>query len=127
MTDVKKKLIERATTYFAAVDRFDTDAILSHFTDDVILEVPTDGVRKEGIDEVHQTYLNRADTVKESWHGDFQFTCDENENRVAIRLAVKRTMVKGEYQEMDNLTLLSFVGDRIARITVWMSGENSLT
>ena len=127
MTDVKKRLIERATSYFAAVDRFETDAILSHMAEEVVLEVPTDGVRKEGIDAVRQTYLNRADTVKESWHGDFQFTCDENENRLAIRLAVKRTTVKGEYQEMDNLTLLSFAGDRITHITVWMSGENSLT
>ncbi len=127
MTDLKQTFMDRATAYFVDVDRFATDAILSHFTNDIVLEVPTDGVRKEGIDEVRQTYMNRADTVKESWHGDFQFTCDETENRLAIRLAVKRTTVQGEYQEMDNLTLLSFAGDRIAHITVWMSGENSLT
>ncbi len=127
MTDSKQKLVERATDYFAAVDRFETDTILSHFTEDIVLEVPTDGVRKEGIDAVRQTYLNRAEAVKESWHGDFEFTCDEAENRLAVRLAVKRTTAKGDYQEMDNLTLLTFRDDLIAHITVWMSGENSLT
>ena len=126
MTSTRDSFIARATAYFADVDRFDTDAILSHLTEDVVLEVPTDNVRKEGIDAVRQTYLNRADSVKESWHGDFQFTCDEVENRLAVRLAVKRTTTAGDRQEMDNLTLLSFDGDRIAHITVWMSGENSL-
>ena len=127
MTASQSDLIALATAYFKDVDRFDTDAILSHCTDDVVMEVPTHGVRKEGIAAVRQTYLNRADAVKESWHGDFKFTCDEAAGRLAIRLAVKRTNADGSPEEMDNLTLLQFKGDLISSITVWMSGSNSLT
>ncbi|MBT4741121.1 MAG: nuclear transport factor 2 family protein [Rhodospirillaceae bacterium] len=127
MTASREKLIARATAYFADVDRFDTDAILSHLTDDIVLEVPTGGVRKEGVAAVRETYVKRAGMVRESWHGDFIFTADEDAGRLAIRLAVKRTNKDGSAVEMDNLTLLSFEGDKICAVAVWMSGENSLT
>lgn len=120
-------MIARAEAYFAAVDRFDLDAILSHLTDGIVLEVPTDGVRKEGIKAVRETYINRANTVSASWHGDFRFTADEQTGQLAIRLGVKRTNPDGSTVEMDNLTLLTFDRDRIAHIAVWMSGPNSLT
>ena len=127
MPATREFFIERATAYFADVDRFDTEAILSHLTHDVVLEVPTDGVRKEGIDAVRKTYLNRDAAIKESWHGDFEFTGDDADSRLAVRLAVKRTTADGRYAEMDNLTLLSFRDGKISHICVWMSGENSLT
>ncbi len=120
-------MIACAEAYFADVDRFDLDAILSHLTDDVVLEVPTGGVRKEGITAVRETYINRANTVSKSWHGNFTFTADEKTGQLAVRLDVKRTNPDGSEVEMDNLTLLTFSGGRIAHITVWMSGPNSLT
>ena len=127
MTVSKEDLIARATAYFTDVDRFDTEAILSHLTEDIALEVPTDGVRKAGVAAVRETYEKRAEMVRESWHGDFVFTTDADAGRLAIRLAVKRTNVDGSTVEMDNLTLLSFTGDKISSVVVWMSGENSLT
>ncbi|MFL2770659.1 MAG: hypothetical protein ACJZ9F_06590 [Rhodospirillaceae bacterium] len=120
-------MMERAKAYFADVDAFNLVSILSHLTDDVILEVPTHGVRKDGLDAVRKSYINRAEAVKESWHGDFQFIPDEPSSHLAIRLAVKRTNADGSYEEMDNLTLLRFEEEHIAQITVWMSGNNSLT
>ena len=127
MTRSHQNLIAKATSYFQAVDGFDTDAILAHMTDTVVLEVPTHGVRKDGIAAVRETYLNRAGTVKESWHGDFQFFPNEALDQLAIRLNVKRTTVEGAYEEMDNLTLLRFDGDLISGVIVWMAGNNSLT
>jgi len=120
-------MIARAEAYFADVDCFELDAILSHLTDDVVLEVPTDGVRKDGIAAVRETYINRANTVSKSWHGDFTYTADEAAGQLAIRLGVKRTNPDGSQVDMDNLTLLTFRDDRIAHIAVWMSGPNSLT
>ena len=123
----KDDMTARAMAYFRDVDRFDTDAILSHLTDDIVMEVPTDGVRKVGAAEVRATYEKRAEMVRESWHGDFVFTADVDAGRLAIRLAVKRTNMDGTQVEMDNLTLLTFTGDKISSVAVWMSGENSLT
>ena len=127
MSYSKNDFIARATAYFADVDRFETEAILSHLTDDIVLEVPTDGVRKEGMAAVRDTYDKRADMVRESWHGNFVFTADEEAGRLAVRLDVKRTNRDGTTVEMDNLTLLTFDGDKISAAAVWMSGENSLT
>lgn len=127
MSQSKESLIARAEAYFRDVDLFETEAILSHLAEDVVLEVPTDGVRKEGLEAVRETYVKRADLVRDSWHGDFLYVADESADRLAIRLAVKRTNVDGTTVEMDNLTLLSFRGDKITSIAVWMSGENSLT
>lgn len=119
-------MIARTESYFRAVDAFDTDAILSHLTDDVVFDVPTDGVRRAGKAAVRQTFDNRAGLVKESWHGDFVFVADELEGRLAVRDAVKRTNADGSLQEMDNMTLLEFEGNLIRRITVWMTGPNPL-
>lgn len=127
MAHTKNDMIARAEAYFRDVDAFDLEAILSHLSDHVVLEVPTHGVRKEGMDAVRQTYINRAETVSKSWHGDFRFTADENESRLVVRLAVKRTNTDGTPEEMDNLTLLTFTDGLISHIAVWMSGNNSLT
>lgn len=123
----KTDMIARAEAYFRDVDAFDLEAILSHLSDDVILEVPTHGVRKDGMDAVRQTYVNRAETVSKSWHGNFRFTADEAESQLAVRLDVKRTNADGTPEDMDNLTLLTFNSGLISHIAVWMSGNNSLT
>lgn len=127
MSFSKAKMIARTEAYFRAVDAFDTDAILSHLTEDVVFDVPTDGVVREGKTAVRQTFDNRAGAVKESWHGDFVFIADEAEGRLAVRDAVRRTNADGSPQEMDNMTLLEFEDDLISRITVWMTGPNPLT
>lgn len=120
-------MIARATAYFGDVDRFDTDAILSHLTNQIVLEAPTDGVHKTGIEAIRETYEARAKMVRDSWHGDFVFTADKNAGRLAVRLAVKRTNTDGSKIEMDNPTLLTFDEDKICSVFVWMSGDNSLT
>lgn len=120
-------MIARTEAYFRDVDAFDTDAIVSHLTENVIFDVPTDEVWREGKAAVRQTFDNRAGAVRESWHGNFVFVADEAEGRLAVRDAVKRTNADGTPQEMDNMTLLEFEGDLIRRITVWMTGPNPLT
>lgn len=122
----RSEMIDRVTAYFRDVDRLDADATMTHLSETIVLEVPSHGVRKEGRKEVRQTYANRAETVRESWHGNFDFTVDEESGRLAVRLAVRRVTQAGETLELDNLTLVSFEGGKIAHIAIWMSGENSL-
>ncbi len=121
------KMIARAESYFKAVDEFNLDGILSHFTADCVLEVPTHGVRHVGLPAVRESYDRRAQTVKKSWHGDFQFIANVDTGHLAIRLKVKRETISGKNDEMDNFTLLEFDDDQIKRVSVWMAGDNSLT
>ena len=127
MTQVTKTdLIRRIEDYFRDVDRFDTDAILAHLTDTCVLEVVNHGTVQRGLDAIRATYERRAELVKRSWHGDFQHTVDTEAQRVATRLTVRRINANGSASEVDNLTLFQLERSKIQRISIWMSGDNTL-
>lgn len=119
-------MIARATAYFADVDRFDIDATMSHFHSECLMDVPTHGVVRRGPAEIRETYARRKESVAWSWHGNFKFMSNPETGRLAIRLDVKRRFIDGREGAMDTLTLLEFAGDKIARVSVWMTGENTL-
>jgi hypothetical protein len=119
-------LIRRVEDYFRDVDRFDTDAILAHLTAACVLEVVNHGSVQEGLEAIRATYERRAKRVKKSWHGDFQHTVDTQATRVATRLTVRRIDADGSAVEVHNLTLFQFERSRIQRISIWMSGDNTL-
>ena len=123
----KAELIHAVEAYFQEVDRFDTDAIMAYFVDDCVMEIVNYAVRHEGMDTIRGVYDARAGRVQSSWHGDFQHTVDEDEGRVATRLIVRRTNADGSTEEMENLTLFVLEKLKIRHLSIWMSGENTLT
>ncbi|MCB2106768.1 MAG: hypothetical protein KDE14_03655 [Rhodobacteraceae bacterium] len=126
----KDEMIARTTAYFADVDRFDTDAIMSHFAGNAVMDVPSHGTVNRGLDEIRASYERRATVVKASWHGDFVFMADEVAGRIAVRLAVKRTTKDDVYEVTDNVTIIEFTpyadGGKIARLSAWLPGRNTL-
>ena len=119
-------LVRRVEDYFRDVDRFDTQAILAHLTDDCVLEVVNHDSAHQGTEAIRATYEQRAKAVRRSWHGDFLHTVDEEALRVATRLTVRRIDMDGTPVEAHNLTLFQLDGSRIRRISIWMSGANTL-
>jgi ketosteroid isomerase-like protein len=119
-------LIAKIESYYAAVDDFDTDAIVKHFTGDAVMEVPTGDVRHVGHQGLRVTYDRRAREVGESFHGEFTHVVDAEQGRAATRLAVRRTSTAGEPVAMDCIALFTFDGELIKQIVIWMSGANSL-
>ena len=119
-------MVRAVEAYFRDVDRFDTDAILAHLADGAVLEVVTHGARHFGIDAIRTAFDRRAEAVRSSWHGDFQHTVDENAGRVATRLTARRTNTDGTAAEAHNLTLFALADASIQRISIWMSGANTL-
>lgn len=126
MTLSRQALIDRIESYYAAVDRFDTAAIVAHFKPNAVMEIPTGDVRHVGHEAIRATYDRRAAEVDRSFHGHFTHVMDADEGRAATRLAAKRTTADGRSIEMDCLALFSFDGELIEHIAIWMSGENSL-
>ncbi len=126
MTISKQALIAQIESYYAAVDRFDTGAIVAHFTSDATMEIPTGGVRHVGHEALRATYDRRAAEVKKSFHGHFTHVVDADAARAATRLAVHRINVDGRSIEMDCIALFTFEDQLIKHIVIWMSGENSL-
>lgn len=119
-------MIDRAVAYFAAADGLEADPIMAHLHPSCVMEVPTHGVVKRSLAEIRETYVQRQHVVKWSWHGDFKFMADVDNNRLAIRLGVKRTFADGRMSEMDNVTILEFKDGLISRVSAWMAGENTL-
>ena len=119
-------LISRIESYYAAVDSFDTAAIVAHFVPDATMEIATGNVRHVGHEAIRSTYDRRATEVRESFHGEFTHVVDPANSRAATRLAVRRTSTAGEPMQMDCIALFTFDGELIRDIVIWMSGENSL-
>ncbi len=119
-------LVHRVEDYFRDVDRFETAAILAHLTDDCVLEIVNHDSIYRGVEAIRATYDRRAKAVKRSWHGDFLHSVDEEAQRVATRLTVRRINTDGTAVEADNLTLFQLDGSTIRRISIWMSGDNTL-
>lgn len=121
-----QKMIDTAVSYFGAVDRFDVEAIMAHMHPACVMEVPTHKVFRKNFAEVRETYERRKEMVKASWHGDFKFMADADANRLAVRLMVRRTFMDNRTEEIDNVTILQFTDGKIARVSAWMAGENTL-
>ena len=126
MTLSRQTLTSRIESYYAAVDSFDTAAIVGHFTPNADMEIPTGNVRHMGHEALRATYDRRAEEVDESFHGNFTHVIDADKGRAATRLAANRTTTDGRSIEMDCIALFSFDGELIEHIVIWMSGENSL-
>ena len=122
----RQTLIDQIESYYAAVDSLDTAAIVSHFTPDAVMEIPTGDVRHGGHDAIKATYDRRASEVEESYHGKFIHVIDAEEGRASTRLATRRTTTEGQTIEMDCIAFFKFEDTLIKRIAIWMSGENSL-
>ncbi len=126
----RDEMVAKAVAYLADVDRFDTDAILSHFTPDAVMDVPSHATTRSGLAEIRDGYERRAKAVKSSWHGDFVFMVDEAARRLAVRLSVRRTNMDGTPEATDNVTIIEFAsvadGGKIARLSAWLPGLNTL-
>lgn len=127
MTELRtQKMIDVAVSYFAAVDKFDVETIMAHMHPACVMEVATHKVFRKNFAEVRETYERRKDMVKTSWHGDFKFMADADNQRLAVRLTVRRTFMDDRTEEIDNVTILQFTDGKISRVSAWMAGENTL-
>ena len=125
MGSSEQVLVDRIESYYAAVDRFDSDAIVAHFAPDATMTVATGDVSHKGHAAIRATYDRRAQEVDSSFHGNFVHVVDGDAGRAVTRLDVHRITQAGTL-EMDCIAIFTFAGDLIQDIVIWMSGENSL-
>lgn len=116
------QLIAQVEAYFDAADRCDVPGTLATMAPDCVLEYLTEGLCFEGRDTAVKIYfLERANKVVRSWHGDFTHTADAASGRVATRFAVRRTDRGLAERTADNINLFQFEELQIKRISVWKS------
>jgi hypothetical protein len=71
-------------------------------------------------------FERRLEYTKNACHGNFRHLVDEKMGWVTTRFDVKRTDMNDLYREMDNINFFEFEESKIKKISIWMSGENSL-
>ncbi len=120
------EMVRQAERYFAAVDQGDVAGTLEVLSPDCVIVVRTDGVRHDGREAIGAMFERRLEGVSTAWHGNFRHLSDTEKGWVTSRFDVRRTNADGRKVEMDNINFFEFEGPLIKRITIWMSGENTL-
>ncbi len=120
------EMVRQSERYFAAVDGGDIAATLEVLSPGCVIQVLTDGARHDGREAIGEMFERRLKGVTTAWHGNFRHLCDPEKGWVTSRFDVRRTNADGAKVTMDNINFFEFDGHLIKRITVWMSGENTL-
>lgn len=123
----RETMIATVERYFAAVDNGDVPGTLATMTPGCTLSVVTDHITHTGRDrEIKAMFERRLDGVQTAWHGDFRHLADPEKGWVTSRFDVRRTNADGSKASLDNINFFEFEGDLIHRISIWMSGVNTL-
>ena len=121
-------MIRQVETYFSRVDRMDLTGVLDLLTPDCRFTIETSVLAFEGRDDairgMFERLFARWDKV---WHGNFRHVADPAAARAASQFDVRNTGADGHVHEKRNCNFFTFDGDRFSVISVYMSGENTLT
>ncbi len=122
-----QSMIDAIDRYFDTVDNGDVPGTLAELTSDCGISVITAGVSHEGRDGAIKTmFERRLETVNDAWHGNRRYVVDPTSGLASTRFDVRRTSTDGSKVAMDNINFFEFEGDKLRRISIWMSGENTL-
>ena len=120
------QLIATAEAYFARVDEGDVPGVMALLTPNCMVEVVTHPISHDGAAAIEAMFTRRLSGTRHAWHGNFVHVADAGAGRLTSRFDVKRTGTGGDERGMDNINMFEFDGPLISRISIWMSGENTL-
>ncbi len=127
MAATEADLIELAETYFAAVDAKDMAGALRWLAPDCVFTIETGQVTHQGRDTGIQGMFERLfERYAEIWHGDFRHTIDAANGRIASQFNVRNTEPSGTVHTKRNCNFFTVENGLFTRISVYMSGENTL-
>ena len=124
----KSEMIDLVERYFAAVDAQDVEGTLATCAADCRITVETAGVEHQGRDtEIRAMFEGLFERFESVWHGDFHHVVDEQAGTIASQFLVRNLATDGARQEKHNCNFFRVEDGRLAAISVYMSGANTLT
>ncbi len=118
-------LVER---YFGRVDAKDIAGTLELFAPDAVFRIETAGLQYTGRDVELRGMFERLFTRYAGvWHGDFQHVVDAPAQRIASQFRVVNTGHDGLVHHKNNCNFFTVRDGLFHRVSVYMTGENSLT
>ena len=122
------QLTELAESYFRMVDAKDMDGALALLTPDCRITVETAGVVHEGRDVGVRTMFHRLwERYPRVWHGDFRHVPAATGDAIACQFRVINTDATGRQHHMRNCNFFWLQDKLLHRISIYMSGANTLT
>lgn len=122
------QLIDLAETYFRRVDAKDMDGALALLTPDCRITVETGGVVHEGRDVGVRAMFQRLwERYPRVWHGDFRHVPAASGDAIACQFRVINTDDAGREHHLNNCNFFWLRGRLLHRISIYMSGANTLT
>ena len=126
LTPTAAAMAQMVETYFRGVDTRDMDLILSVLTEDCGFTVESHGDHVTGHDGLRAMFEHIWKTPGEVLHHDFVHTADVGAGRIASQFQVTYRLADGRVVRKSNCNVSTLRGDRIARIQVYMAGDNRL-
>lgn len=122
----RDQIIAMSTAYFDAIDAMDVQALRELLTNDCVLIIESHGITYDGRDAIVDLFAARwKDPVVTSIHVGFAHVADTQTNRVASTFTA-RYSGPGAPEAKSNANVFSLRDGRIAKIQVYMSGENTV-
>lgn len=124
MTEPGDRLVARARTYMAAIDRQDSAAVCAHFAPDAELVVQTGGITVRGLGEIRAMWASFFETHERMTHRITNAVADPEARKVATEQDFTGVLRDGTLEERTSAYFFEFdERDALTRVIVWIDGE----
>ena len=118
------EMVERR--YFGNVDAGRLEPTLACFRADATLAVQTAGVVHRGEPAIRRMFGDFFASTRSRHHGDYSHVVDVEGQRIASQFVARNSYGDGRKVEMRNCNFFELTDGRLARVTIYMSGDNPL-
>ena len=123
----REQLAALPDSYFRAVDAKDVDAILSHFADDCVVTVQTDGAVFTGAEEIRRMFTDFCAGSVSIFHEIKNIVVEPDARKVATEQSYIGELNDGTKNDMHNCNFFDVdAGGKFSRMIIWMAGTNPL-
>jgi len=122
--ETRDALAARATSYLAALDRLDVDAVVSCFAGDAVLSVRTGDLVVRGAQEIRELWQSFFRSHSGMEHRVTRIAVDEVARIVVTEQEFTGTLVDGGVEERSSVYVFELgADDRFADVSVWIDRE----
>lgn len=113
--------------YFNMMDRGRLDETLACIASDCIWNIYPAGIRLQGRDtEIRDAFANAIDKYPTMWHGNFEWTVDEEAQKVAATFDVRLVDKAGRESLLSNAKLFEIENGLFTKLDLYFSTAESI-
>ncbi len=111
--------------YFGNVDKKNLDEIISLLDHDICINIVTDHLTHNGVDEVSNMLSGYFNNYNKLWHGNFRSIVDEERQSIVLKFDWKINDKDNTEDSGSNVNVFYFKKNKIYRIWIFMSTQDN--